>query len=65
MMQFSGWIHFGITVVLVIILILIVVYYYRPRKKRDIEHFERPKYKMLEDDDEDSGDERNKGNKRE
>ncbi|MBI5213879.1 MAG: cbb3-type cytochrome c oxidase subunit 3 [Nitrospirae bacterium] len=55
-MQWSGWINFGITVVLFIILIMIVAHYYRPRKKSDVERFEKPKYKMLSDDDEDKGD---------
>ncbi|OGW22472.1 MAG: hypothetical protein A2X55_00840 [Nitrospirae bacterium GWB2_47_37] len=54
-MQWSGWINFGITAVLFIVFIIIVVHYYKPRKKSELEHFENPKYKMLNDDDEAAG----------
>lgn len=50
-MQWSGWIHFGITIALFIAFIVIVIYYYNPKKKEKVE---RPKYKMLDDDERDN-----------
>jgi cbb3-type cytochrome oxidase subunit 3 len=50
-MIMSGWVYFGITAALFIVLIVLVVHYYKPRKKDEVEHFEKPKYKMLDDDD--------------
>ncbi|MBI3592009.1 MAG: cbb3-type cytochrome c oxidase subunit 3 [Nitrospirae bacterium] len=51
-MQWSGWIYFGITVLLFITLVMIVLHYYRPKKKEDAEKAEKPKYTMLNDEDE-------------
>lgn len=62
-MQWSGWIYFGFTMALFIVFVVIVVYYYKPRKKSELEHFEKPKYKMLSDDDEAAGDNGKEGRK--
>ncbi|MEK6816459.1 MAG: cbb3-type cytochrome c oxidase subunit 3 [Nanoarchaeota archaeon] len=51
-MQWSGWINFGITVLLFITLVMIVLHYYMPKKKEDAEKAEKPKYTMLNDEDE-------------
>ena len=48
-MQWSGWIYFGMTVLLFIAFIVAVVYYYSPKIKTRVEE---PKFRMLDDDDE-------------
>jgi len=47
-MQWSGWIYFGMTVVLFIAFIVAVVYYYSPKIKNEVEE---PKFRMMDDDD--------------
>ena len=51
-MQWSGWINFGATVALFVAFIVAVVYYYNPGRKTKVEE---PKFRMLDDDDEDKG----------
>lgn len=51
-MQWSGWIKFIFTIALFIVFVLIVINYYRPKKKEDADKVEKPKYTMLDDDDE-------------
>ncbi|TAN45808.1 MAG: CcoQ/FixQ family Cbb3-type cytochrome c oxidase assembly chaperone [Nitrospirae bacterium] len=51
-MVWSGWINFIFTFALFVVFLVVVFHYYNPRKKKeDKEHVEKPKYKMLEDDD--------------
>jgi len=52
-MHLSGWINFAITVGLFVAFLIIVFYYYNPwKKKKDKEKVEKPKYTMLNDDEE-------------
>lgn len=50
-MQWSGWINFGITVGLFLAFVVAVAYYYSPNRKTKVEE---PKYKMLDDDDQET-----------
>jgi cbb3-type cytochrome oxidase subunit 3 len=52
-MVWSGWIYFTCTTALFIVFAVVLYHYYNPRKKKDEkDEFEKPKYKMLDDDDE-------------
>ncbi len=52
-MELSGWIKFGITAGLFVALVVIIFNYYNPwKKKDDKEKVEKPKYTMLNDEDE-------------
>jgi len=50
--MFNGWINMAINTALFITFIAIVVYYYSPRKKDEAAEVEQPKYRMLDDSDE-------------
>lgn len=50
-MSLSGWIYFIFTVVLFVVFVVILNHYYNPRRNRsEKEEVEKPKYKMLDDD---------------
>jgi len=51
--MFNGWINLVINTALFITFVVIVLYYYRPRRKEETAEVEQPKYRMLDDSDED------------
>ena len=50
-MIISGWINTGITTLMFATLVAVAVYYYCPKKREERELDEKPKFRMLQDDD--------------
>ena len=48
-MELKAWLYFGFTSLLALIFLFIIIYYYRGKRKKRVE---RPKYRMLDEDDE-------------
>ena len=48
-MELKAWLYFGFTALLTLVFVCIIVYYYRGKRKQRVE---RPKYRMLDEDDE-------------
>lgn len=53
-MILGGWLKFIFTSILFFALVVIIVHYYLPKRKEDADKVERPKHRMLEDDDHDA-----------
>ncbi len=51
--MYNGWVYMGMNFALFVCFIVVVVYYFKPKNKEERELAEQPKFKMLEDDDED------------
>ena len=49
-MDWRGWVYFIFTVALFIVFVFIIIRYYGANKKQN-EQAEKPKYRMLDDDD--------------
>ena len=48
-MELKAWLYFGFTALLTLVFVCVIVYYYRGKRKQRVE---RPKYRMLDEDDE-------------
>jgi hypothetical protein len=49
----SGWFNFIVTSLLFLAMVLVFIHYYRPKSRENRERDELPKYRMLDDDDDD------------